>query len=81
MTLIMSVTATIPLVTAALRLKAEEERKRMEQLLSTPVSRLCLILGEAILCALLAVVLQILTAGGMWSAAALVMDEPLGFGP
>jgi ABC-2 type transport system permease protein len=79
MTLIMSITATIPVVIGALRLKVEEDRNRMEQLLVGSVSRVRLIIGEAVICALLAVVLQLLSALGMWSAAALVMDEPRGF--
>jgi ABC-2 type transport system permease protein len=76
MTLIMSIMATIPVVTVALRLKAEEGRSRMEQLLAGSVSRVRLIICEITLAVVFAVVLQFLCALGMWGAAAAVMDEP-----
>jgi ABC-2 type transport system permease protein len=76
MTLVMSIVATIPVVTVALRLKAEASRGRVEQLLAGSVSRIHLIICEVAIAVLLAGILQFLTALGMWSAAAVVMDEP-----
>jgi ABC-2 type transport system permease protein len=80
MTLIMSVTTAIPVVVIALRLKAEEGRGRMEQLLALSLSRTRLIIGEAFIVFVLAFVLQALTALSMWSAASSVMDEPQALG-
>jgi ABC-2 type transport system permease protein len=80
MTLIMTITATIPVVVLALRLKGEEGRGRMEALLAGSVSRVRLIVCDALMTVCFAVVLQLLSALGMWSAAFVVMSEPLGFG-
>jgi ABC-2 type transport system permease protein len=80
MTLIMSVTAAIPVAVIVLRLKAEEGRGRMEQLLALPLSRTRLIVCEALIAFVLAFVLQALTALSMWGAAASVMDEPQALG-
>jgi ABC-2 type transport system permease protein len=75
MTLIMSVMATIPVIAVTLRLRAEEGKSRMEQLLAGSVSRVRLIVCEVTVAVLLAVVLQLLSALGMWGAAVMVMDD------
>jgi ABC-2 type transport system permease protein len=76
MTLLMSIMATIPVIAVTLRLRTEEGKSRMEQLLAGSVSRVRLIVCEVTVAVLLAVVLQLLSALGMWGAAATVMDEP-----
>jgi ABC-2 type transport system permease protein len=79
MTLIMTIMAAIPVIAVTLRLRAEEARGRMDQLLAGSVSRIRLIACEAFTSALFAVALQFLTAAGMYSAAVMVMDKPPGF--
>jgi ABC-2 type transport system permease protein len=80
MTLIMAITATVPVVLLALRLKGEEGRGRMEVLLAGSVSRVRLVVCDVLMAFAFAFVFQVLTALGMWGAAFVVMDEPLGFG-
>jgi ABC-2 type transport system permease protein len=77
--LVMSIVAAIPVVVVALRLRSEESRGRVEQLLALSVSRVSLIIRDAIIAFLLAFILQALTALGMWGAAVATMDEPMEF--
>jgi ABC-2 type transport system permease protein len=76
MTLITTIMATIPVVMATLRLKTEESRGRMEQILAGSVSRARLIICEIAVAVPLAFALQTLTALGMYGAAAMAMDKP-----
>jgi ABC-2 type transport system permease protein len=77
--LIMGILVAIPVAQVALKLKSEENRARMEQLLALGVSRVYLLGCYLLLSVLLAVALMLLTALGMWSAAYAVMDNPIAF--
>jgi ABC-2 type transport system permease protein len=79
LTLIMSIIAAIPVAQVALKLVAEEGRGRMEQLLAKSVSRYYLVVCYIAITFILAFVLQLLTALGMWIASSSVMSDPIAF--
>jgi ABC-2 type transport system permease protein len=75
--LIMAVTSAVPVALVVFRLKSEEKRGRLEQFYSGAVSRTYTLAGYTLIALALAVVLQLLTALGMWSAAWYSMDDPI----
>lgn len=75
--LIMALIAAIPVAQISLKLKSEENRCHMEQLLATSVSRVYLIGCYLLLSVALAFVLMLLTALGMWTATYAVMSDPI----
>jgi ABC-2 type transport system permease protein len=73
----MSVCASIAVALVIFRLKAEERRGRLEQFYSGAVSRVYTLAGFVLIATVLAFVLQMATAIGMWSAALVVMEDPV----
>jgi ABC-2 type transport system permease protein len=78
--LIMAAISAVPVALVVFRLKGEEGRGRLEHVYSGAVSRVRTLAGYTLIALLLAVVLQVLTALGMWGAAWYSMDEPISFG-
>jgi ABC-2 type transport system permease protein len=78
--LIMAVISAVPVVLVVVRLKSEEKRKRLELFYSGAVSRVYTLGGYALIALLLAFVLQLTTALGMWAAAWMSMDNPITLG-
>jgi ABC-2 type transport system permease protein len=74
--LIMSLLGTVPVLGIVLKMRAEEKRGRLEQIFSKSVSRVRAMLAYLAIATVLAALLQLLNAFGMWSAAASVMDDP-----
>jgi ABC-2 type transport system permease protein len=77
--MIMSLISAIPAVMAVLRLRSEEKRGRLEQIYGKAVSKPSNMAAYASLSFLLTLVLQLLTACGLWLAARSVMDDPPSF--
>jgi ABC-2 type transport system permease protein len=78
--LLMAVLAAVPVCMVILKSRGEEQRGRVEQLLATPVDRICLMAGFVLIAVCLAAVLLAATPAGMCAAAALYMDAPPEFG-
>ncbi|PAV28254.1 ABC transporter permease [Virgibacillus profundi] len=77
---IMSLIGTIPAVMTVLKLKGEENKNRTEYLYSRALSRTRLLGGYFLLAIVVSIMMQLLTAIGLWSAAATVMEEGLTLG-
>ncbi|NLL47452.1 MAG: ABC transporter permease [Firmicutes bacterium] len=74
---IMSMMAAIPSLLVMLRLRAEEGKNRVEHLLARAVSRTRLLSSFLVIAMLVAVVMQIISILGLWSAAVMsVSAEP-----
>ncbi|MDR1713914.1 MAG: hypothetical protein LBR39_07170, partial [Coriobacteriales bacterium] len=73
---IMCVLLAIPVCMVAMKFAAEEKRGRMEQLYGKAVPRLKVIAGYLLIALLLGLVLLLVTALGMWLAAAAMMEHP-----
>ncbi|MCF8008950.1 MAG: ABC-2 transporter permease [Halanaerobiales bacterium] len=83
-TTIMSVIAifcAIPSLLMILKLKKEEKKNRVEQLLARVVPRNKLLLSFLIISITMSFVTLSLAAVGMWSAGVSVMDDPISFIP
>ena len=77
---IMSIIGTIPAVMTVLKLKGEESKNRTEYLYSRALSRTRLLGGYFLLAIIVSLLMQILVAIGLWSAAIAVMDDALELG-
>lgn len=77
---VLSMISTIPAVMMVLKLKSEEAAHRTEHLLARHVSRYSLLGSYLLVAVVVTMVMQCLTALGLWSAAASVMDEPPALG-
>ncbi|WP_078394112.1 ABC transporter permease [Shouchella patagoniensis] len=78
--IVISLIATIPSLMAVNKLRGEEKKERLDQLLGRAVSRTQLIGGFIAVSIVNGFIMLSLAALGFWSAAAAVMDEPLSFG-
>jgi ABC-2 type transport system permease protein len=74
--LLMAIVAAAPVCMLVFKLRSEERRGRMEQVLGKSVNRCRLMAGYLCLAALLSVVLLAATPLGMYAAAAAMMDSP-----
>jgi ABC-2 type transport system permease protein len=72
---VMSIIGVIPVIVIMLKPAAEEKRGRGEQILSKAVSRSKTFVQLFVLAAAFSVVIALLNAVGMWSAAAATMDK------
>ncbi len=73
---VMAMIGVIPVLLTVLKLKSEERANRTEQLLARAVSRRAVLGSYLLIAAFLAIVVQVMSALGLWSAAVSVMDEP-----
>lgn len=78
--IVISLLATVPPVMAMNKLRSEEKKGRLEHLLGRAVSRTKLIGSYVILAVVNGFVMIALSALGLWSAAASVMEEGLELG-
>lgn len=78
---VLAMIGMIPVLLTMLKLKAEEQANRTEHLLARAVSRRQLFGSYLAIAALLAVLMQVMSVLGLWSAAAAVMDEPFSLKP
>ncbi|MDR0500297.1 MAG: hypothetical protein LBG97_03500 [Coriobacteriales bacterium] len=69
LTMIMTLIAAVPVVFVILRLRTEEKRGRLEQVLAKAVSRVYMFLGYIVIACVSAVVMQALIALGLWCTA------------
>jgi len=76
---IMTIVATIPAVTAILKIRNEEKKGRTEHLLARNVSKLKLLTGYFIISIITSVIMVFLVVFGLWSAAYIVMENPISF--
>ncbi len=77
---IMSIVATIAVLMVILKLRGEEKRGRIDDILARNVSRGKLMANYVIIAAVFAAILQFFMALGLWQASSAVMDEPMKFG-
>ncbi|MCL1991303.1 MAG: ABC transporter permease [Defluviitaleaceae bacterium] len=77
---IMALIATIPVLSLALKLKGEEKKNRLEQLLARPVSRYDILFSYTKIAASFAPVMLFLIAFGLFVTSSAVMADPIGFG-
>lgn len=76
---IASLLCLIPLLSAALKLRSEEKDGHTEQVLSKPVSRGKYLTGYIVLSFAVSVILQFVSAAGLFISASVVLDEPIAF--
>ncbi len=74
---VMAIAATIPALSAVLKLRGEEKRNHTEHVLSRAVSRTRLMAGYYGIAMVCSVVMLLLTTLGLWSACSAVMDTPI----
>ncbi len=74
---VMTMIGLIPVLLIMLKLKSEEQANRTEHLLARAVSRRTLMGSYLIISLCLAVLGQIVSVLGLWSASAAVLDQPL----
>lgn len=74
---IMSIIGTVAVIMTVYKLRGEEKRGRLDEVLARNVSRVWMLSSYVIIAVVLTVVLQCLTVLGLWSASYYVMDEPL----
>ncbi|MDI9441425.1 MAG: ABC transporter permease [Bacillota bacterium] len=79
--LIMTMFAAVPALLMTLKLRGEEKASRLEHLLARAVSKGELLRGYVIISLLVAVLMQVLAALGLWMAASSVMESPFAFWP
>ncbi len=72
---IISIFSTIPVIIFILKLRSEEKKNRLEQLLASPLSRESLIASYTLIGFLAAIVMQLLSVLGLWLAASFVMED------
>src|SRR5690625_1165834 len=77
---VMAIASSIPALMIILKLKGEENKGRIEHILSAAVSRSRLLHGYVGLSVIVGVVVLALSAFGIWSAGEMVMEEGLKFG-
>lgn len=77
---VMSIIASIAVIMIIFKLRGEEKRGRIDDILARNVSRTRLLGGYVIIAIVLTILLQCLTALGLWSASYTVMDEPMALG-
>ncbi|MDR2109001.1 MAG: hypothetical protein LBP28_06055 [Coriobacteriales bacterium] len=78
--LMMAIIATVPVLTVVNHLLAEERHGRMEQTLSTATSRWYLFAGYLLVATVAAVLMQLASALGFFTAAAVSLPEPMDLG-
>jgi ABC-2 type transport system permease protein len=76
---VISMICTVPALMFMFKLKGEEKKDRIEQILARTVSRRKLIGSYFILSFLFGFVMLFLALLGLWSAASSVMEEPISF--
>ena len=74
--MLMAIVAAIPVCMVVLKLKAEERRGRLEQVVAKRVSRVRLMASYLLIALVLGVALQVCTPLGMYASAAAMMDAP-----
>jgi ABC-2 type transport system permease protein len=77
---IMSMFCLIPVVTAALKVRAEEKEDRAEHVLARVVPRWRYLSGYVVQAFIAGVLCQAATAAGLYAAAAAVLEEPMRMG-
>lgn len=77
---VMAIVATVPPVMAMNKLRGEEKKGRLDQLLGRAVSRPQLMGGYLLISGVNGFIMLSLAATGLWLAGAAVMDEGLAFG-
>lgn len=75
--LMMGMMATIPVLTTAFKLHAEERNGRLDYVLGKTVSRVRLYTGYGLLIVMVAIGMQLLAATGFWAVAQTVMTDPV----
>jgi ABC-2 type transport system permease protein len=75
--MILSIIAAVPVAMVVLRLKSEENHGRIEQVYAKAQSRVFMMTGYIAVSFVLAFILQLLCALGLWSAAQAVMEDPI----
>lgn len=73
---VMAMIGMIPVLLTVLKLKSEEQAHRTEHVLARAVSRREILGSYISIAILLAIVMQVVSVLGLWSAATAVMDEP-----
>ena len=76
---IVSVIGTIPVIIFIQKLNSEEKKGRISPLLASPVSRNSLMASYTLISIISAVVFQLMSVLGLWSAASLVMTDLISF--
>lgn len=76
---IMAIISSIPALMVMLKPIGEERKNRTEHLLSRAVSRTKVLGSSLFLAVLTSLIMQSLTAVGLWAAAIGVMDDPISF--
>lgn len=76
---VLSITCTIPAMLMVLKLKSEESKNRTEHLYARAVSRTRLLGSYVGISLVFGALMLFLSAVGMWSAGAGVMDDPIAF--
>lgn len=74
---VMAMISTVPVLMAVLKLKSEENRNRIEHILSRAVSRSQLLGGYFVISVIVSVVMLSLSAIGLWLTSAAVMDNTI----
>ncbi|TFJ92677.1 ABC transporter permease [Lentibacillus salicampi] len=77
---VVALIGTVSPVMAVLRLNGEEKKDRLDHLLGRAVSRTRLVAGYLVIAVINGFLMLSLAAGGLWLAAASVMEEPFAFG-
>ena len=80
LTVMMALITVIPVVTVINHLRTEERRGRLELVYSTASSKIIALAGYTITAVAFALLLQLLSAGGMWMGAYATMDDPIAWG-
>ena len=73
---VMAMIGMIPVLLTMLKLRSEEQANRTEHILARAVSRRRVFGSYLLIAALLAIVMQVMSVLGLWSAATAVMSEP-----
>lgn len=76
---VMAIASTIPALLIILKLKGEENKRRVEPILAASISRPTLLGAYVILSVVVGIVVLALSVIGIWSAGAIVMEEGLEF--
>ncbi len=77
---ILSIISAIPVVMVVLKLKGEENKNRTEHIYSRAVSRTGMLASYMIMAIIVSIIMQTLTAVGLWATSYSILDQTLSLG-
>lgn len=77
---VLTMIGMVPVLLTILKLRSEEKANRLEHLLARAMPRKTIMGSYMLVAVLLAIVVQVLSVLGLWSAAAAVLEDPFSLG-